>query len=331
MRAVVIAATGGPEVLEIRDVPEPGYGPREVLVRVRASAVNRADLLQRRGLYPAPPGEPKDIPGLEFAGEVEAAGALVQGLVPGDRVMGILGGGGCAEKVVVHERMCLRTPPSLDDEHAAAVPEAFLTAYDALSLRGCLVAGENVLVTAAASGVGTAAVAIAKACGARVLGTSRSPQKRRRLAELGLDGVVDPEDPSLVATIRRLAPGDGVDLAIDFLGARGWPWLLQVLAPRGRLVAVGTMSGDRAEVDLGVVLRKRLTIVGTVLRSRAQEEKMALTQSFARSILPMLAAGRLAPVVDRVLPMTEIRAAHAALERNETFGKVVLAWNGPPP
>jgi putative PIG3 family NAD(P)H quinone oxidoreductase len=330
MRAVVIASPGGPEVLEIRDVPEPGYGPREVLVRVRASAVNRADLLQRRGLYPAPPGEPQDVPGLEFAGEVEAVGSLVQGFVPGDRVMGILGGGGCAEKVAVHERMCLRVPPSLAIEQAAAVPEAFLTAFDALTARGGLVAGETVIVTAAASGVGTAATAIAKASGARVLATSRSAEKRRRLEGFGLDAVLDPEDPSIAARLRLAAPGDGADLAIDFVGARAWPWLLEALAPKGRIVVVGTLSGSRAEVDLGVVLRKRLTVVGTVLRSRAPEEKMTLTQAFARSILPMLATGRLAPIVDRVLPMGEIRAAHAALERNETFGKIVLVWDRPP-
>jgi putative PIG3 family NAD(P)H quinone oxidoreductase len=326
MRAVVIVQPGGPEVLELREVPEPGYGPREVLVRVRATALNRADLLQRRGLYPAPPGEPPSIPGLEFAGEIEAAGALVQGLAPGDRVMGILGGGGCAEKVVVHERMCLRVPPSLTLEQAAAVPEAFLTAFDALTAQGGLVPGETVVVTAAASGVGTAAAAIARASGARVLGTARTPEKRRRLESLGLDGAFDPDDPSIVDRLRFAASGEGPDLAVDFVGATSWPWLVDALAIRGRLVVVGTLSGSKVGIDLGLLLRKRLRVVGTVLRSRAAEEKMTLTQAFARSILPMLATGRLGPIVDRVVPMSEIRAAHAALERNETFGKIVVTW-----
>lgn len=326
MKAVVITGPGGPEVLDLREVAEPGYGPREVLVRVRATALNRADLLQRRGLYPAPPGEPQSIPGLEFAGEIEAVGALVQGFAPGDRVMGILGGGGCAEKVVAHERMCLRVPPSLRLDQAAAVPEAFLTAFDALVPRGGLVAGETVVVTAAASGVGTAATAIARAFGARVLATARTPDKRRRLEGTGLDGVFDPADPAIADRLRRAASGEGPDLAIDFVGADSWPWLLDALAARGRLVLVGTLSGSKLGIDLATLLRKRLTVVGTVLRSRPAEEKMILTQAFARSILPMLATGRLAPVVDRVVPVSEIRAAHAALERNETFGKIVLAW-----
>ncbi|HEX6853334.1 MAG TPA: NAD(P)H-quinone oxidoreductase [Candidatus Polarisedimenticolaceae bacterium] len=327
MRAVVIPRSGGPEVLEIREVPEPSFGPREVSVRVRATALNRADLLQRRGQYPAPPGETQEIPGLEFAGEIEAVGALVQGYAPGDRVMGILGGGGCAEKVVVHERMCLRVPPSLRFEQAAAVPEAFLTAFDALIARGGLVAGETVVVTAAASGVGTAVAAIAKASGARVLATARTPDKRRRLESLGVDGVFDPGDASIGERLRFAASGDGPDLAVDFVGASSWPWLVEALAVRGRLVVVGTLSGSKVAFDLGVLLRKRLTVVGTVLRSRPAEEKMTLTQAFARSILPMLATGRLSPIVDRVVPISEIRAAHAALERNETFGKIVLAWD----
>lgn len=328
MRAVVIRSPGGLEVLEIREVPEPSPGPSELLVRVRATAVNRADLLQRRGLYPAPAGDPQEIPGIEFAGEVEAVGDRVSHFSPGDRVMGILGGGGCAEKVVVHERMALGVPPTLGFVAAAAVPEAFLTAFDALTARGRLALGETVLVTAAASGVGTAACALAKASGSRVLATSRSVAKRARLEALGLDAVLDPEDPAIGERLRLVAGGDGIDLAVDFVGPRGWPWLLDALAPKGRLVLVGTLAGSRAEIDLGVVLRRRLTVIGTVLRSRPTEEKMALTQAFARSILPWLASGRVAPVVDRAVPMEEVRAAHLALERNETFGKVVLVWDG---
>ncbi len=324
MRALTITHPGGPEVLELRTVADPVIGPEEVLVRVRASALNRADLLQRRGQYPAPPGAPADIPGLEFAGEVEACGELVAALQPADRVMGIVSGGGHAEKLRVHERLCLRVPPGMSFEDAAAVPEAFLTAYDALFLRGGLRPGEAVLLHAAGSGVGTAAAAIATVAGARVVALSRSADKRRRLQEMGIHRVLDPADPNLAAAIRMAAGGEGVDLAIDFLGASSWTVNLEVLAVRGRLVLCGTMGGSKVEVELGTLMRKRLTIVGTVLRSRPIEEKIDLVQSFARTMLPLLAAGRLHPVVDRVVPLEEAAGAHGAMERNENFGKIVL-------
>jgi NADPH2:quinone reductase len=324
MRALTISRPGGPEVLEVAAVDEPAYGPDEVLVRVRASALNRADLLQRRGLYPAPPGAPQDIPGLEFSGEVAECGALVASLRPGDRVMGIVGGGGQAEKLRIHERLCLRIPPGMSFEDAAAVPEAFLTAYDALFVRGGLAPGESVLLNAAGSGVGTAAAAIAAVAGARVIALSRSADKRRRLTELGLHRVLDPDSPQLAETIRMATGGDGVSLVIDFIGAASWGLNAEVLVPRGRLVLVGTLSGSKVEIDLSTVMRKRLTIVGTVLRSRPVEEKIELVQRFSRTMLPLLAAGRLAPVVDRVVSLEDAAVAHAAMERNENFGKIVL-------
>jgi len=324
MRALTIVRPGGPEVLEIREVPDPVAGPDEVVIRVRASALNRADILQRRGRYPAPPGAPADIPGLEFAGEVVWCGDGVATLQPGDRVMGIVGGGGQAEKLRLHERLCLRIPPGLGFEEAAAVPEAFLTGYDALFLRGALRPGEAVLMHAAGSGVGTAASAIATVAGARVVALSRSDEKRRRLAAMGLHRVLDPGDDRLATTIRMATGGEGVDLTIDFVGASTWPLNLEVAALRGRIVLVGTMSGQKVGADLGVLMRKRLTVVGTVLRSRPLEEKIELVQSFARTMLPLLATGRLRPVVDRVLPMDEAAAAHAAMEANENFGKIVL-------
>lgn len=324
MRALVITRPGGPEVLEIRNVPDPVPGPEEVLVRVRASALNRADLLQRLGRYPAPPGAPADIPGLEFAGEVLLCGAFVTTLQPGDRVMGIVGGGGQAERLCLHERLCLRVPPGMSFEDAAAVPEAFLTAYDALFARGGLRPGEALLLHAAGSGVGTAAAGIATVGGARVVALSRSAEKRRRLQAMGLHRVLDPGDDGIVASIRMALGGEGVDLAIDVLGASSWPMNLEVLSQRGRLVLVGTMGGSKVEADLGLLMRKRLTVIGTVLRSRPLEEKIDLVQSFSRSMLPLLAAGRLAPVIDRVLPLDEVAAGHAAMERNENFGKIVL-------
>jgi len=229
MRALTISRPGGPEVLEIRSVPEPSIGPDEVLVRVRASALNRADVIQRRGLYPAPPGAPADIPGLEFAGELEACGPLVATLQPADRVMGIVSGGGQAEKLRIHERLCLRIPPGMSFEDAAAVPEAFLTAYDALFLRGGLRPGEAVLLHAAGSGVGTAAAAMATVAGARVVALSRSADKRRRLESMGVHRVFDPATSNIAEAIRMAAGGEGVALAIDLIGASSWTLNLDVL------------------------------------------------------------------------------------------------------
>jgi putative PIG3 family NAD(P)H quinone oxidoreductase len=324
VRALTITRPGGPEVLEIRDVPEPEAGLEEVIVRVRASALNRADILQRRGLYPAPPDAPPDIPGLEFAGEVIACGELVATLQPGDRVMGIVGGGGQAEKLRLHERLCLRIPPGMGFDEAAAVPEAFLTAYDALFARGGLRPGESVLLHAAGSGVGTAAAAVATVAGARVVALSRSADKRRRLAAMGLHRVLDPSEEGVASAVRMALGGEGVDLTLDLVGAAAWPLDLEVAATRGRIVLVGTMSGSRVEADLATLMRKRLTIVGTVLRTRPLEEKIDLVQSFSRTMLPLIAAGRLRPMIDRVVPLDDAAAAHAAMESNDNFGKIVL-------
>ena len=324
MRALTILRPGGTEVLRIGTTADPVIGPEDVLVRVRASALNRADILQRRGLYPAPPGYPADIPGLEFSGEVASCGPRVGRLQPRDRVMGIVGGGGQAEKLSIHERLCLVIPPGMSFEEAAAVPEAFLTAYDALFVRAGLQPGELVLLHAAGSGVGTAAAAMATVAGARVIALSRSADKRRRLESMGLHRVCDPTAPEVVETIRMASGGGGVDVVIDVLGASSWDMNVEVLASRGRLVLVGTMGGAKVEADLGALMRKRLTVVGTVLRSRPIEDKIELVQSFSRTMLPLLASGRLMPVVDRVLPLEDAATAHAIMERNENFGKIVL-------
>ena len=324
MRALTILRPGGTEVLRIGTTADPVIGPEDVLVRVRASALNRADILQRRGLYPAPPGYPADIPGLEFSGEVASCGPRVSRLQPRDRVMGIVGGGGQAEKLSIHERLCLVIPPGMSFEEAAAVPEAFLTAYDALFVRAGLQPGELVLLHAAGSGVGTAAAAMATVAGARVIALSRSADKRRRLESMGLHRVCDPTAPEVVETIRMASGGGGVDVVVDVLGASSWDMNVEVLASRGRLVLVGTMGGAKVEADLGALMRKRLTVVGTVLRSRPIEDKIELVQSFSRTMLPLLASGRLMPVVDRVLPLEDAANAHAIMERNENFGKIVL-------
>ena len=325
MQAIVIRQPGGPEVLELKQVEDPVFGPEQVLVRVRAASLNRADLLQRKGRYPAPPGVPADIPGLEFAGEVVDCGRGVGSLKPGDRVMGIVGGGGMAEQVALHERLCLRIPPSLDWIQAAAVPEAFLTAYDALQEQAQLKAGETVLIHAAGSGVGTAACQLARASGAFVLGTSRTASKRDRLAAMGLVHVVDAQASDAAERILDMTAGRGVHVVLDTIGAAAWKLNLRVLRQRGRWIAIGLLGGSKVEIELGALLAKRLSLQGSVLRSRPIEEKIALVQAFRERMLPLLADGRIAPVVDEVYPWNRLGEAHMRMEHNRNFGKIVIA------
>jgi putative PIG3 family NAD(P)H quinone oxidoreductase len=323
MQAIVIARPGGPDVLELREVPTPEPGVEQVRVRVRATAVNRADLLQRAGAYPAPPGVPADIPGLEFAGEVDAVGPEARAWRPGDRVFGLAGGGTYAEYVVCHERLLARIPDELDWTTAAAVPEAFITAHDALITLGGATLGTTVLVHAVGSGVGIAAVQLARALGGRVLGTARTPDKLERARAYGLDVPLAPDDfaaAALAATHDR-----GVAVVIDFVGAAYLAENLRALAPRGRLVVVGLLGGASEPLDLGLVLRKRLTVVGTVLRARPLEEKIAATRAFDDQVVPLLRRGVVRAVVDRVLPLRDARAAHEVVGANANFGKVVLA------
>jgi putative PIG3 family NAD(P)H quinone oxidoreductase len=323
MQAIVISRSGGPEVLELRRVPDPSCGPEDVGVRVRATALNRADLLQRRGRYPAPPGAPPDIPGLEFAGRVETVGERVRAFACGDRVMGIVAGGGHAERVVLHERLCLPVPAALSWDEAAAIPEAFLTAYDALFRLGRLTVGETLLVPAAGSGVGTAAVQLAALGGARVVALSRSAPKRARLHDLGAHAVLDPAIDGLADAIRGAA-GGGVDVVLDLLGRASGSLHTGVLREHGRIVVIGLLEGSRAEIDLSELMRKRAALVGSVLRSRPLEEKAVLAQEFGARVLPLIAAGRLRAVVDRSYDWRAVAEAHARMERNENFGKIVL-------
>jgi putative PIG3 family NAD(P)H quinone oxidoreductase len=303
-------------------MPLPEPGPGEARVRVRAFGVNRADLLQRRGLYPAPPGAPADIPGLEVAGEVESLGPGGGEWAWGDRVMGITAGGAYAEYVVVSSDHLVPVPAGYSFAEAAAVPEAFVTAYDALE-RVALAAGEWVLVHAVGSGVGTAVLQLARARGARCAGTSRTPEKLRRARELGLDLALTPEG-NTVATEVRGATGDGVHAVVDLVGGPLFSRTLELLRPRGRLVLVGLMAGRTAELDLGLVLRHRLRIEGTVLRSRSREEKADLTARFRRAVLPLLEARVVVPVVDRRFAFEQVEAAHAAMAADQNFGKLVV-------
>ncbi len=324
MRAIVIREPGGPEVLELRDVPSPEPSRGEVRVRVRATAVNRADLLQRMGMYPAPAGSPADIPGLEIAGEIDALGDGVREFAKGDRVFGIIGGGGYAEHVVVHARTLARVPDGMGLTDAAAVPEAFVTAWDAMIDQAWLRAGETVLIHAAGSGVGSAAMQIAKAVGARVIGTARTPEKVGHARELGFGETLVVEGGAFAEQVLARTDGRGVDVVVELVGGAYVAQDLVCIAPGGRIVVVGTMSGVRAEVDLTALMRKRVVLRGTVLRSRPLEEKILAARALDRHLAPLFADKTLRPVIDRVLPLAQAADAHRLVQANTTFGKVVL-------
>lgn len=317
----VMCIDGGALRLVEREAAPPG--PEEVAVRVRAAGVNRADILQRKGVYPAPPGAVQDVPGLEFAGEVVACGARVQGVAPGDRVMGIVAGGGYSERLCVHHRALLPVPAGLSWAEAAAIPEAFSTAYDALVLQAGLSPGHRVLIHAVGSGVGTAASQIAAAWGATVIGTSRTAGKLARAADLGLHHGVVPEAGAFAEAVRGLGP---VHVVLDLVGGPYTAESLGCMAPGGVLVLVGLMAGLTCEMPLAVLLKNRLQVRGTVLRARPIEEKIALARSFAAHGLPLFERGALRPIVDAVYPMAEVEAAHRHMLSNALVGKLVLEW-----
>lgn len=328
MQVLRITRPGGPEVLDFEERPAPTPGPSELLVRVLATALNRADLIQLHGGYPAPVGVPADVPGLEYAGEVIAIGPLVRRFKVGDRVMGLVGGGAFAEQLITHEREALPLPENLDPTQAAAIPEAYLTAFDALVLQGGLRMGESVLIHAVASGVGSAATQLCHAMGARVIGTGRNAEKLSRASAWGVEKTVlcDASPPRFVDAVREATGGRGADLALDLVGGDYLPETLRAMAPQGRVMLVGLVAGRQATAELDVILTRRLRITGTVLRSRPPEEKMALTQAAENSLLPLFRSGELTPVVDAVYPMREAREALTRMARNETVGKLVLRW-----
>ena len=327
MRAIVITSFGGVEGLEIHDVPDaPRASLDRVRVRVRAAGLNRADILQRLGRYPAPPGYPQDIPGIEFAGEVAEVGDEVRDWKVGDRVFGIIGGGGQAEYVTVPANHLARIPSNLDWAEAAAVPEVFMTAHDALFTQCGVTIGDHVLIHAAGSGVGTAAIQLVKAAGAFAYGTSRTADKLERAKVFGLTSsvVVDGNPAAFADAVKQWTDGAGVDVVLDLVGAAYLEANLKSLATRGRLIFVGTTSGSRAEIDFSIAMHKRLRIMGTSLRIRSLEEKATATRLFAEQVVPLLASGAVRPVIDRIFPMADVRAAHERIESNESFGKVVL-------
>ena len=324
-KAIRIREPGGPEVLEVGEIELPTPGSSQVMVEVAAAGLNRADCLQRRGFYPAPPGVPADVPGLEFAGVVDSVGDAISAWKPGDRVMGIVGGGSMATRVVTEAAELMPVPKELSLEEAAAVPEVFLTAYDAIVLQGGLQAGQTVLLHAVASGVGTAAIQIASALGATTVGTSRTAHKLPRCTELGLTHAVLVEEGQFADTVLAAVP-EGANVVLDTIGAAYLSQNVKVIAKKGRIIVIGLMGGAKGELALGALLAKRASIHGSVLRSRSAAEKAELTKSFTDEMLGRFATGELKPIIDDVLPMTDIQSAHQRMDTNQTFGKLVLTW-----
>ncbi len=326
-KALRIRGAGGPEVLHIEDFEPPSAAAGEVQVEIAACGLNRADVLQRRGFYPAPKGTVADIPGLEFAGTVSALGQASTRWKLGDKVMGICAGGGMATHIAVPEGTLLPVPRCLDLIEAAAVPEVYLTAFDALQQGGMYEAGaaKTVLVHAVGSGVGVAAVQLIQRAGGVAIGTSRTQDKLDRARELGLAHSILVEDKRFAVGVKELR-AQGVDIILDFIGAAYLAENLQALATCGRLVVIGLLGGVSAELSLGLLLAKRASIIGTVLRSRSTEEKVALTKSFSESIMPDLESGILVPVTDRVFDMKDVAQAHEYMESNQSFGKIVMRW-----
>ena len=330
-RAVEIRGAGGVDVLAIREIEIRDPGPGEVLVEVAAAGLNRADILQRRGLYPAPAGAPANIAGLEYAGTVAAVGSGVPGdsdagVQVGARVMGIVGGGGMATHVVVHHRELIPVPAAMSLEHAAAIPEVFLTAYDGLVAQAGLEMGHEVLLHAVGSGIGTAAVQLVNAAGGRAIGTSRTRSKLERCAELGLVHGILVKDGRFAREVRELTGGRGADIVLDAVGGPYIAETLAGLATRGVIIVIGLLGGITSTTPLGALLSKRASVVGSVLRARPLEEKAALAQRFARRVIPLFESGALRPIVGDVMAMTDIAAAHERMEQNDTFGKIILAW-----
>ena len=327
MKAVYIREFGGAENLEFREVPDPP-APQgsEVLIRVRAAGLNRADIMQRLGKYPPPLGFSPNIPGLEFAGEIETVGNAVKSTKPGDRVFGITAGEAQAEYLLVDESLTAQIPDNLSFTEAAAVPEVFITAHDAVFTQCHLKTGEWLLIHAVGSGVGLAGLQLAKANGAKVIGTSRTPDKLDRSADLGLDVPLLTAEPKFADAVMRETGGTGANVVLDLVGGPYFPESLNSLAIKGRMILVGLTAGRSANFELGQALFKRATIIGTVLHGRSTEEKAAATQKFVEEVVPLLASGEVKPNIDRVFAAADVQQAHRYLESNGSFGKVVLEF-----
>ncbi len=323
MKAIIRTGDGGPEVLQLGEAPSPNPTETQLLVDVRATALNRADMIQRRGGYPPPPGE-SEVLGLEIAGTVSAMGNAVKGMTKGDRVFGLVGGGGYAEQAVIDYRMAMPMPDEWTFEQAAAVPEVFFTASDNIFTQGGLSAGEAILIHAGGSGVGTAGVQISHHAGAKVFVTAGTSEKIENCKALGATEGINYKESDFVAEILRLTDGQGVDVVVDFIGAPYLERNLSVLKTKGRLLQLGLISGSVTEINLNTVMRNRLQLIGSVLRTRSIDEKIGVTQRFMDRWLPELKRGRIRPVIDTVFPLAQARQAHEYMEANRNFGKIIL-------
>ena len=323
MRAVIITEPGGPEVLQWEEVPDPVPGPGEVLIDVAAAGVNRADLLQRQGLYPPPPGAPH-YPGMEVSGRIESVGDGVTGWQPGDEVCALMAGGGYAEKVAVPAGQVLPIPTGLTVKDAAALPETTCTVYSNLVLVGGLRAGNTMLVHGGASGIGTTAIQLGKALGARVICTAGSPAKLDRCRELGADVAISYRDEDFVEVVKDVTDGHGADVILDIMGASYLARNLAALATEGRLVIIGRQGGNRAELDLGLLQSKRASIHATTLRNQPVAEKSAIVAGVIDQVWPLVSAGTVIPIIHELVPMAEAGQAHRLLEEGDHTGKVLL-------
>ena len=324
MRAVVLREHGGPDVLQFEDVASPVIGEQDILVTVAATALNRADLLQRMGFYPNPFPSGPEIPGLEFAGTVAAIGDKVTVWAVGDHVMGITSGGAYAEQLAIHERQAMAVPSGMSLHDAAGIPEVFITAWDALVVQGGLTSGRWAMVHAGASGVGTAAIQICKAIGARIVVTC-SGGKVEACRSLGADVVVDYGTQDFVAEVATATAGKGVDVILDVIGGDYVERNVASLAVKGHIIQVGVMAGKPVSFNVGLLLGKRASITGTVLRARPLEEKIAISQRFAAEMLPLFDSGHLKPVIDSTYAFADIASAHEYMATNGNVGKIVIS------
>lgn len=325
VQAIALTEFGGPEVLRMQEVPMPACGPDDIVIRVRAAGVNRADLLERQGLYPPPPPRPEyQIPGLECAGVVAKVGTRVMRFHEGDRVMALISGGGYAQYVACPAEFAWAVPPALTDVEAAAIPEAFLTAYDALFDKAGLAMGQRIIVHAGAGGVGSAAIQLAVLAGLHVLTTVGTEEKRQRVLSLGAEEAVNYHRQSFVEAARTWSAGQGVDAILDFIGANYLEQNMVSLKTGGVLVVIGTLSGAEAPIQLGQLLGRRITLRGTALRSRPVYDKMRLIQTFQERTGEFFQSGRLGAIIDRTFPLAHADEAHRYLVTNQTIGKVIL-------
>ena len=323
MRAIVVAAPGGPEQLHLEERPDPVAREGEVVVRVAGAGVNRADLLQRQGFYPPPPGA-SDILGLEASGTVASVGSGVESHAEGDRVMLLVEGGGYAELVAVRATQVVGVPATIDLIAAGGIPEVFITAHDALFTRGRLQDGETVLIHGGGGGVGTAAIQLARQRGCRVIVTAGSAAKLERCLELGASAGINYRSEDFVTRTRELTDGRGADVVLDIMGASYLGKNIEVVATDGRIVVIGMQGGNHAEIDLGAMMRRRISLISTALRSRPALQKAAIVAAFSAGVVPALSSGAMRPVVDRTLPLDDAAEAHRLMEAGDAVGKIVL-------